>query len=108
LPNKLVWLVFDLGVKGDYEALYAWLDTQGARECGDSVACFTYSYTDDLVTELRAHLESAMTIDKKSRLYVLYSDPDTNRPKGSFLFGRRKSPPWAGYGPVAIQEEDRG
>ena len=108
MPNKLVWLVFDLGVKGDYEGLYAWLDAQGARECGDSVACFTYSYTADLVTELRTHLESAITIDKKNRLYVIYADPDTNRPKGSFLFGRRKSPPWAGCGPVSIQEEDRG
>ena len=108
MQNKLVWLVFDLGVKGDYEGLYAWLDAQGARECGDSVACFTYSYTDDLVTELRSQLESAMTLDKKSRLYVVYSDPPTNRPKGAFLCGRRKSPPWAGYGPAVIQEEDRG
>ena len=108
MPNKLVWLVFDLGVKGDYEGLYAWLDAQGARECGDSVACFTYSYTSDLVAELRTHLEASVTVGKKSRLYVVYSDPETNRPKGSFLFGRRKRPPWAGYGPAAIQEEDRG
>ena len=108
MPNKLVWLVFDLGVKGDYEGLYAWLDAQAARECGDSVACFTYSYTDDLVAELRTNLESVMTVDKKSRLYAVYSDPVTNRPKGSFLFGKRKSPPWTGYGPVSIQEEDRG
>ena len=106
MPSKLVWLVFDLGVKGDYEGLYSWLDAQAARECGDSVACFTYSYTDDLVTELRTHLESVITIDKKSRLYVVYSHPETNRPKGSFLFGKRKSPPWAGYGPVSIQDED--
>jgi len=106
MPNKLVWLVFDLGVKGDYEGLYSWLDAQGARECADSVASFTYSYTDDLVTELRTHLESVMTIDKKSRLYVVYSNPETNRPKGSFLFGKRKSPPWTGYGPGSRQDED--
>jgi len=108
MPNKLVWLVFDLGVKGDYEGLYAWLDAQGARECGDSAACFTYSYRDDLVTELRTQLEAAMTVDKKSRLYVVHSDPETSRPKGSFLFGKRKSAPWAGYSPAAIQEDDRG
>ena len=108
MPNKLVWLVFDLGVKGDYEGLYSWLDAQAARDCGDSVACFTYDYTRDLVAELKTHLESVMTIDKKSRLYVVYADPDTNRPKGSFLFGKRKSPPWAGYGPMSKQEDDRG
>ena len=108
MPTKLVWLVFDLGVRGDYEGLYSWLDAHGARDCGDSAACFTYSYADDLVTELRTELEAAMTVDKKSRLYVVHSDPETNHPKGSFLFGKRKSPPWAGYGPVVIQEEDRG
>jgi hypothetical protein len=106
MPSKRVWLVFDLGVKGDYEGLYSWLDAQAARECGDNVACFTYSYTDDLVTELRTHLESVMTIEKKSRMYVVYSNPETNRPKGSFLFGRRKSPPWAGYGPALSQDDD--
>ena len=108
MPSKLIWLVFDLGVKGDYEGLYSWLDAQAARYCGDSVACFTYEYTRDLVAELKTHLESVMTIDKKSRLYVVSSDPETNRPKGSFLFGKRRSAPWAGYGPMSKQEDDRG
>ena len=60
------------------------------------------------MTELRTQLEAAMTVDKKSRLYVVHSDPETSRPKGSFLFGKRKSAPWAGYGPAAVQEDDRG
>jgi hypothetical protein len=34
------WLSFDLGLQGDYDSLYAWLDKQGAQECGDSVATF--------------------------------------------------------------------
>jgi hypothetical protein len=34
------WLSFDLGLQGDYDNLYAWLDKQGAQECGDSVATF--------------------------------------------------------------------
>ena len=33
-----IWLSFDLGVSGDYEGTYAWLDDKSARECGSSVA----------------------------------------------------------------------
>jgi len=31
------WLSFDLGLRGNYELLYAWLDAMEAKECGDNV-----------------------------------------------------------------------
>ena len=34
--KHFVWISFDLGVKGDYEGMYAWLDSKDAKECGDS------------------------------------------------------------------------
>lgn len=36
-----IWLSFDLGVSGDYEGMYAWLDDKRAKECGSSVASYT-------------------------------------------------------------------
>ena len=37
--KKFIWLSYDLGIGGDYESLYSWLDNHEAKECGDSVAC---------------------------------------------------------------------
>lgn len=34
--KQLIWISYDLGVSGDYENLYAWLDDHGAKECGQS------------------------------------------------------------------------
>ena len=31
-----VWISYDLGIRGDYEGLYAWLDSHRAKECGDA------------------------------------------------------------------------
>lgn len=44
--KKAIWISYDLGVKGDYEGLYAWLDDHKAIECGDSVAFINYSVRD--------------------------------------------------------------
>jgi hypothetical protein len=35
MQRAAVWISFDLGVRGDYEGMYAWLDTHNAKECGD-------------------------------------------------------------------------
>jgi hypothetical protein len=45
------WLSFDLGVRGDYEALYEWLDALDAKECGDSVATFLSPNTHEEIAE---------------------------------------------------------
>ena len=39
------WLSYDLGINGDYDGLYRWLDRQGAKECGSSMAYISnYEY----------------------------------------------------------------
>ena len=43
--KQAIWLSYDLGVRGDYEGLYAWLDKHQAKECGDNIAYFVYGYT---------------------------------------------------------------
>ena len=42
--GKFIWLSYDLGIRGDYESLYSWLDDHEAKECGDSVAFLSFLY----------------------------------------------------------------
>jgi len=34
------WLIYDLGLQGHYDELFAWLDQHKAKECGDNAATF--------------------------------------------------------------------
>lgn len=94
-----VWLGYDLGVKGDYPGLYAFLDDHDAIECGESFCSFLFecSDRDNLKPELLAAIESAVQLAPTDRLYVIYRRND-NLTSGSFLWGRRKANPWEGYG----------
>jgi hypothetical protein len=38
--KKRFWLSYDLGIDGDYDGLYGWLDRIKAIECGDGLASF--------------------------------------------------------------------
>ena len=105
MTTKTVWLAFDLGVRGDYEGLYVFLAEVNAKECGGNLAVFTFQFQDDLIKELKAAIKGQMKFDKRSRLYVMYTKPD-GKPTGKFIVGGRKSPPWAGYGVVGVDEED--
>ena len=107
--QKAIWLSFDLGVKGDYESLYAWLDNHGAIECGDSTAFLKYEVGKDasseqLLKKLQKDLRSAVDFSKTDRLYVAYRGDDTSL-KGRFLFGKRKAAPWQGYGDAETGED---
>jgi hypothetical protein len=97
MAKSFIWISFDLGIQGDYEGMYSWLDSHDAQECGDSVAALEFEYQEDLLKELKRELESSVKINKKARVYVIRRvDGEV---KGFFLFGTRKSSPWAGYGP---------
>ena len=102
--RKVIWLSYDLGIQGDYEGLYAWLDDHGARECGDSIAYFPNSYDENFHDSLESDLRSAVSINKRTRIYVVYRDE--GRVKGRFIFGGRKRAPWEGYGSHEGQDED--
>jgi hypothetical protein len=91
-----IWLSFDLGVNGNYEGLYAWLDDHGAKECGDSVATFlSNSSREEIAEELRG------IVGTRARLYIV----ETHR-GGKFFIGKRKSAPWSGYGSSGGESED--
>ena len=105
--KKFIWLSFDLGVRGDYEGIYEFLDSHGAKECGDSIGGFTYEFKNDLFSDLTKDLKKAMTVDKRTRVYVIYLGND-GKLKGRFIVGSRKSPPWTGRAPTNGVEEDVG
>jgi hypothetical protein len=104
--NKTIWLSYDLGVKGDYQRLYAWLDNHKAKECGDSLAVINYEVRDgeDLPDKLKQDLQANVTFARTDRVYVIWKTTE-NLNKGRFIIGRRKASPWQGYGDVASEDD---
>jgi hypothetical protein len=90
-----VWLSFDLGVRGDFEGMYQFLDSHGAKDCGNNVGTFHFNYKNDLIAELTESIQASVTFDKRSRVYVIFQED--GKYMGRFIIGRRKSPPWAGF-----------
>ena len=82
------WLSYDLGIRGNYEELYEWLDKHGAQECGDSVATFKSKKTRE---QIKSEL-LAMPALKNGRLYLIALNEN-----GGFIAGKRKVAPWFGY-----------
>lgn len=99
-----IWLSFDLGVRGDYSSLYAWLDDHGAEECGSSVATLRFTYDSDLIESLKSEIENEISLSKQSRVYVVYKE--SGKSKGKYIFGRRKRSPWDGYGTLRGRVDD--
>lgn len=102
--KKTVWLSYDLGVRGDYESLYSWLDNHGAKECGNSVAILDYDCVEDVIDELRRDLTRSVSFGKHDRVYVIWRQD--GKIKGRFLVGKRKAAPWSGYGSQEPQVDE--
>jgi len=104
--KQLCWISFDLGVKGDYEGLYSWLDTCGAKECGTGTAALHFEWRSDFLAELKEDLGGNVELSKHDRVYVIWREGA--KMKGRFIFGQRKAAPWSGYGvqqPQGDEEE---
>ena len=98
------WLTYDLGLRGEYQELYGWLDDNDAKECGDGVATLVSSKSwKTIQTELKKIL------DDKARVYLVYKKKDGSF-TGTFILGKRKRAPWSGYGAkaVGVDSEDEG
>jgi hypothetical protein len=96
--KKAIWLSFDLGVKGDYENLFKWLDEREAKECGDNMAYLHFEGKGDVFSEVRDSLYISVKMNDASRFYLIATGED-GKISGSFIIGGRKSPPWTGYDP---------
>lgn len=102
--KKTVWISYDLGVKGDYEGLYSWLDNHNAKECGTSVAVLVYDFIANLVEELQRDLSQSVNLGKHDRIYIIWRED--HKIQGRFLFGKRKAAPWSGYGSQEPQVDE--
>lgn len=104
--KKAIWLSYDLSVKGDYEGLYEWLDDHEAIECGESVAFFNFDIKnpDKLIEELKKDISDSVNLSKRDRIYVIRKEGE--KIKGKFIFGKRKSSPWIGYGSEETEADE--
>ena len=96
--KKIYWLSYDLGVGGDYDHLYQWLDDHEAKTCGNSIAFFTFDYEADADKELLESITSSVQLNPGNILYAIRVKEGSFKPTGSFLFGKRQSAPWVGFG----------
>jgi len=103
MKTSPVLLSFDLGIVGDYDQLFAWLDKHEAKECGNNLAIFDYSYRHDLLKEIRQDLRKTMKVTPKTRIYIMYKTGDAF--KGNFIIGSRRSAPWTGMANIATAED---
>lgn len=101
-----IWLSYDLVTLGDYEDLFTWLDDHNARECGRNLAVLKFEYAVDVFEELIDDLNQAVELDRQTRIYVMLRDHDGDKMVGRFVKGRRKQPPWTGYGNLTDSLDD--
>ncbi len=96
--KKTYWISFDLGLRGDYQGLYTWLDNNNAMECGNSIAVIHTKLEGDLVEVVTKEIKKAVNFSTSDRVYIIYKDDITNKTKGKFIVGGgRKRAPWEGY-----------
>ena len=97
-----IWFTYDLGVGGDFQGLYSWLDDKEAIECGNNNAYFSYSYSDSiasdeqLLSELKTELEKKVSFKAGNRKYIIRKSLNSDKNGksiGSFVVGKRKASP---------------
>ena len=98
MVKQRYWLSFDLGLRGNYEELFEWLDNLGAKECADNLATFTSNKTRE---QIKRELVQFLGADRNVRVYII------DRNHGAiFLLGKRKAAPWVGYSTEAAKVEE--
>ncbi|AWH84557.1 hypothetical protein HYN59_05235 [Flavobacterium album] len=107
--KKWIMINYDLGLKGDYQNLYRFLDNHDALDCGNSNAALEIEVSEDnfdiIYEETKELIESEITISNNDRLYLTVTDSSCQM-RGRFLFGTRKRAIWEGYGNKETFQED--
>lgn len=98
-----LWIYFDLGINGDYEGMYTWLDQHNAQACGENLAFVRYEAEGDLFEALKADLIDAVAVEGRNHIYVVCRD-EVDNVVGRFLIGKRLKAPWAGYAVSEVPE----
>jgi hypothetical protein len=103
-----VWISYDLGIRGNYAGLYAWLDEHDAKECGESVAFINYAHNGNLREKITTEIKQALQNETGARIYLIYRDHKSNKNKGAFIIGGRRASPWTGYSSKNVDNIDEG
>lgn len=108
--KKSIWISYDLGIKGDFQGLYTWLDDHNAIECGNSVAYIEYEVDTEvnLLPKLKKELEANVQFKQGDRVYIVRREVEKKGTfvRGRFIIGNRKSNPWKGYGSKTVETID--
>jgi hypothetical protein len=93
-----LWISYDLGVEGDYQGLYGWLDSKKALECGDSMAFMKMKLNsyESLIDDIKRELKESVSLKKGDRIYLICFD-NKKIIRGRFILGKRKRSPWEGF-----------
>lgn len=106
-----IWLSYDLGIRGDYDGLYKWLDEHNAVETGNSCASFVFSFDDNEDKTIKDTLvkewNNSFIINRNTRMYVVRKTVTNGNEilRGSFVIGARKGNPWEGYAERESEED---
>lgn len=87
--KKSVWISYNLGIKGDYQSLYEWLDNHEAKECGYSLVFLIYNMKEDLFSEIKFDLEEHVNFENGDRIFIIYNRR-TIKLKGNLFVERGK------------------
>ena len=57
---------------------------------------------------MKKEIEENIEVNKKTRVYAIFRDPESKKMKGKFILGNRKAAPWTGYSgsPEQTEEEE--
>jgi hypothetical protein len=98
MTEKTIWVSFDLGIKGDYQGIYSWLDRYGAKECSNSLAALKFNIKENLIEEIEKEIKVSVKLKEEDRVYIIWKDDENGKIKGRFINGGRKRAPWQGFG----------
>lgn len=104
IQENWVILNYDLGLKGDYESLYSFLDMQNAIDCGNSSGAFEFNFSggsdlshSEKMEQIKKEIELKVSLKKGDRIYTIVHDKK-GVAIGTFIYGHRQRPIWEGYG----------
>ena len=103
--NNVLWISYDLGIYGDYDGMYTFLDKNGAVECGDSVARII-DFNHNIENELKSQLKEDVKNIESCRVYYVSYEKDSHKLRSGFIFGKRKVAPWKGFAEDLSEIED--
>ncbi len=107
--KKTIYVSYDLGLKGDYNGLFTWLDSLEAKECGAGLALLEMDFPendhDKIYNYLKMEIPKHVDIEPNDRIYIILRAPDKTM-KGRFVFGGRKKAPWFGFSSTEGDSED--